>query len=398
MQIYDRQIFPSLKSALSDQRVVVITGMRRVGKTTSLRWLIDQVPSENKTYLDLERLDQRAVFQEKNYETVLNYFRSLGLDPAQPMTVAIDEIQYSPNLPSVIKYLYDKYGIKFLLTGSSSFYLKNYFSESMAGRKIVYELLPLGFGEFLNFHNMPYLQRHSFNEMLFDNLEFDRLKSLYDEYIYFGGLPNVVLEPDIEKKREILNDILSSYFNLDVRVMADFRKIGELQQLLKALANRIGNKLDLTKLSQIIGISRPTLNEYLEFLEKTYMIYRLPAYAGVDKSLALGKKLYFRDNGIASILTTLGESPSFENAVFNQLWTYGELSYISNNSDFEIDFILADRYSHHTIGLEAKNHPAEADNRRLRRTAERKGLHKAWLIGRYPTPSFTEFIWGGCIF
>jgi predicted AAA+ superfamily ATPase len=66
--------------------------MRRVGKTTTLRWLLDQVTSTNKIFLDLERLDQRAVFQESNYELVLNYFRNLGMDPNQPLTVALDEI------------------------------------------------------------------------------------------------------------------------------------------------------------------------------------------------------------------------------------------------------------------------------------------------------------------
>lgn len=110
--------------------------MRRVGKTTTLRWLLDQVHSDNKIYLDLERLDQRAVFQESNYDLVLNYLRNLGMNPEQPMTIALDEIQYAPNLPSVVKYLDDHYRIKFLLTGSSSFYLKNFFNESMAGRKI----------------------------------------------------------------------------------------------------------------------------------------------------------------------------------------------------------------------------------------------------------------------
>ena len=136
MKTIERSLFPSLKNALSDQRIIVITGMRRVGKTTTLRWLLDQVPSTNKIFLDLERLDQRAVFQESNYDLVLNYFRDLGLDPNQPLTAALDEIQYAPNLPSVVKYLYDHHGIKFLLTGSSSYYLKHFFSESMAGRKI----------------------------------------------------------------------------------------------------------------------------------------------------------------------------------------------------------------------------------------------------------------------
>ena len=94
----------------------------------------------------MERLDQRAVFQESNYDLVINFLRNRGLDSTQPMTVALDEIQYVPNLPSVVKYLLDNYQIKFLLTGSSSFYLKNYFTESLAGRKVVFEMFPLTFG------------------------------------------------------------------------------------------------------------------------------------------------------------------------------------------------------------------------------------------------------------
>ena len=135
MATIERYLFPALTRALSDQRAIVITGMRRVGKTTTLRWLLEQIPSTNKLFLDLERIDQRSVFEERNYELVLNYFRNLGLDPSQPMTVAIDEIQYAPNLPSVVKYLYDHYGIKFILTGSSSYYLKNLFSESLSRAK-----------------------------------------------------------------------------------------------------------------------------------------------------------------------------------------------------------------------------------------------------------------------
>jgi hypothetical protein len=64
------------------------------------------------------------------------------LDSSQPITVALDEVQYAPNLSSVVKYLYDAYGIKFLLTGSGSFYLKNCFSESLSGRKVIYEMYP----------------------------------------------------------------------------------------------------------------------------------------------------------------------------------------------------------------------------------------------------------------
>jgi len=97
--------------------------------------------------------------------------------------------------PSVVKYLYDNHRIKFLLTGSSSYYIKHFFSESMAGRKVVYEMFPLCFGEFLDFRGIPYRRRFSMEEMKFDSYEFERLKSYYDDFISFGGLPDVVLEP-----------------------------------------------------------------------------------------------------------------------------------------------------------------------------------------------------------
>jgi predicted AAA+ superfamily ATPase len=93
--------------------------------------LLEQVPGQNTIYLDLECLDQRAVFQESNHDLVLDYLCNRGLDSNHSMTVALDDIQYVPNLPSVIKDLHDTYRIKFLLTGSSSFYLKNYFCDAI---------------------------------------------------------------------------------------------------------------------------------------------------------------------------------------------------------------------------------------------------------------------------
>jgi Predicted ATPase (AAA+ superfamily) len=397
MKIIERAIFPVLKGTLADQRAVVVTGMRRVGKTTTLKWLLEQVQSDNKIYLDLERLDQRAVFREENYELVLDYLRNRGMDIHQPMTVALDEIQYEPNLPSVVKYLHDHYPIKFLLTGSSSYYLKNFFSESLAGRKVVYELFPLRFGEFLDFKGIPYRVRPSLEEMRFDVYEFERLKGFYDEFVAFGGLPDVVLEASPDRKREILKDIFDSYIKIDVSTLADFRKMDELQKLVRVLALRIGNKLDYSKLSQVIGITRPTLYAYLEFLEKTYVIQRLPAYGGADRATALGNKLYFHDNGIAGILGQPSEGAFFENAVFNQLKHYGELAYLSRGREYEIDFILK-HDSGRFEALEAKYHPIITDVQKLSQVARRNGIEHSWVIGRYPTPGFENFLWGGLLF
>ncbi len=395
MPTYPRSIFTALQGALADQRAIVITGMRRTGKTTSLRWLLDQVPGNNKIYLDLERLDQREVFRENNYDLVLDYLRNRGIDSNQPITVALDEIQNVPNLPSVVKYLHDTYQIKFLLTGSSSFYLKNYFTESLAGRKVVFEMFPLTFGEFLDFHSIPYRRKEHLSEMLFNPHEYERLKGLYEEYVMYGGMPDVVLETRPAVRREILNDIFSSYINIDVRALADFRKIGELEQLMHLLALRIGNKLDVTKLASTSGLSRPTVMQYLDFLEMTYVIHRLPAYAGGEKPSALARKLYFCDNGIASILVNLSEGILFENAVYNQLRSYGTLNYLAKGSEYEIDFIV--KADGNSTALEAKYHPILSDDQKLRRISDRYGFSQAWLVGKYPAPGFTQFIWGGSI-
>jgi len=405
MNIITRTLFPALQCALADQRVIVITGQRRVGKTTAARWLLDQAPTDNKLYLDLERLDQRTVFGESNYDLVLNFLRNRGLDLSRPAYVALDEIQYAPNVPSIVKYLYDasqtagQPGIKFILTGSSSFYLKHFFTESLSGRKVVFEMFPLSFGEFLAFRSVAYRPRVGFADMLFDPYEYERLKGHYEEYLAYGGLPEVALAPTAETKTEILNDVLSSYINIDIRVLADFQKIAELQQLLRVLASRIGDKLDHTKLASIVGISRPTLVQYLEFLEMTYVIRRLPAYSGsADRVAALGRKLYFYDNGIAGVLARLSEGALFENAVFNQLRAYGELAYLARGSEHEIDFVLGSPAVPEATALEVKTHPLPTDLQKLRRLAASHALQQAHLVGRFPTPGFTDFVWGGLIF
>jgi uncharacterized protein len=396
-----RTLFPALARALADQRVVVITGMGRVGKTTAVRWLLDHAPSDNKLYLDLERLDHRAVFGESNYDLVLDFLSNRGLDLSRPAIVALDEIQYAPNVPSVVKYLYDAHRIKFILTGCSSFYLKHFFTESLAGRKVVFEMFPLSFGEFLAFRDVPFRPRAGFADMAFDPYEYARLKGAYEEYLAFGGLPEVALTPVAATKTEILNDILSSYINIDIRVLADFRKVAELQQLLHVLASRVGNKVDNIKLASIVGISRPTLAQYLEFLEMTYVIRRVPAYSdSVDRVTALGRKLYFCDNGIAGVLARLSEGALFENAVFNQLRAYGAISYLARGSEYEIDFVARGPQAGGAglTALEVRVNPLPGDLQKLRRLATRHGLPDAHLVGRFPTPGFGEFVWGGLIF
>ncbi len=262
---------------------------------------------------------------------------------------------------------------------------------------MVFELFPLTFGEFLDFRGVPYRRRTDFDDMRYDPYEYERLKGLYEEFVLYGGLPDVVLEPRPAARAELLNDIFSSYINMDVRALADFQKIGELQQLARLLALRVGSKLDITKLSSTLGVSRPTVMQYLDFLEMTYVIHRLPAFAGGDKPSALARKLYFCDNGIAGILAHLSEGALFENAIHNQLRAFGQLAYLGKDSEHEIDFLIT-RSNDPQYALEVKYHPILSDLHKLKRLASKYGFARSWVVGKYPTPGFQEFVWGGLIF
>lgn len=364
--------------------------MRQTGKTTLVKRLLEDIPSENKAYFDLERLDNRELFSEKNYDAVMYALKQRGIDPDKKAYIAIDEIQLAHNIPSVLKYLYDTYDIKFIVTGSSSFYLKNLFSESLAGRKKVFELFPLDFGEFLVFKGARFTQEDFINKK-FHQAEYERLKSLYEEFVEYGGFPAVALSAKAQEKRDLAIDIVSSYVNIDIKTLADFRSRESIYKLMRMLASRCSSRLEYAKLSRISGISRVTVQNYVDFLENTYLIFRVPVIArNPDREIVKAKKVYFSDNGILNALENVSGGTKFENAVFTQLRHKGELSYYSLKNGREIDFILNKK-----IALEVKESPVDTDRHSLGELAKRSGLMEARLIGRFSVPHFTDYIWGG---
>ena len=153
--IYPRKIHSELVKCLESPEIVVLTGMRRVGKTTLYRALFDSIQSSNKVFLDLENPLIQKVFEEVDYRNIPANLREFGIRPDEKAYLFIDEIQTMPDIVKAVKYLYDHFGFKFFLTGSSSYYLKNLFPESLAGRKFVFHLYPLDFEEFLAFKDAP---------------------------------------------------------------------------------------------------------------------------------------------------------------------------------------------------------------------------------------------------
>lgn len=393
-----RRIWEKLVAEIKTDEIVVITGPRQVGKTTTLKWLLEQIPSKNKLYFDLENLLDREIFETKNYDSLLLEFQSRGLSLEEKIYVGLDEIQLLENLPSVVKYLYDHHKIKFFLTGSSSYYIKNRFSESMAGRKVIYEMLPLTFQEFIDFRGFAYSteSKEFFPYVEFSDIAYQQLKDYYQEYIEFGGLPKVVLTKNEGRKRQLLEEIFSSYINIDVQTLADFKSTSDLRKVIKLLASRIGSRLNVSKIADIVGLSRLTVENYIQFLEQTYLIRTVPAFSrSTDVQTRMQRKAYFIDTGIANVNADLSGGGKFENTVCHQLGFWkGSLSYYANR-DGEIDFIIDD--GKELVAFEAKETPTETDYKTLLRRAEKLGITKCRVIGRAPSATFSKFLWGGFI-
>jgi predicted AAA+ superfamily ATPase len=395
--MFERLIYRELMDHLSKKQITVITGMRRVGKSTSVKYLLKQIKHTNLIYLDCERVEIRTMFNRPDYESIKEELELRGIDFSQPCLIAIDEIQLVHNLPSVIKYLYDTYQVKFIVTGSSSYYLKNTFSESLAGRKRIFEMYPLSFKEFLQFKQVWTDSYEKYAWVFYNSAWYDKAKDWYKDYISYGGFPEVVLESKNEDKQELLLDIVNSYIELDVKILSDFTVSEELFKLVKLLAARSGNKIDYTKIGSVSAISRQKVASYMQLLEQTYLIYQAtPFTKNIDVEISQQKKLYFADTGILNVLAgnQLSSGQVFENAIAAQLKPHGSIQYYQRKTGQEIDFIFKG-----DTALEIKETPLEQYKNSLRQRATAIEMDKYLLIGHHPPSNgFSDFIWGGSIF
>jgi len=281
---------------------------------------------------------------------------------------------------NAIKYLYDYYDVKFLVTGSSSFYIKNRFSESLSGRKIAFSLYPLDFEEFLLFKGISKKSPSNFTEKAErkNKISYEKQSKLFDEYLTFGGFPQVVLANNNKYKSVLIRDIFNSFFQRDVAVLADFKNYNKLKDLIFLLMQRVGSKLDISKLSSQLGIARDTVYSYLNFLENTYFIDLIKPFSrNVDREVSGKRKVYLADNGLLTQFARISEGSMFENFVFNSIKKYGKINYYQKRSGSEIDFIVDLKY-----GLEVKQTPDNRDIAKLKKLADSLGLSKSFVVSK----------------
>jgi len=378
--MFTRELFFTIKPQLYHKNAIVVTGMRQVGKTTLVRLLYNEFEGK-KLWFDLDNPLDQLVFEKLDYNAIYRELAtSANLKTGERLLVCIDEIQNLPDITKIIKYLIDYYEVKFIVTGSSNYYLRNLFPESLSGRKFLYVLPVLTYREFLFFKGQ--LAEDQLAQNLDEAVKSKskttilKIKELYGEYLEFGGFPEVVLTLDRETKYQVLKNIFASFFEKDIKVFTELRNVRELRDLILLLATRNGNILDVTKLSSELELNRVKIYNYLEFLEGIFFLRTVPKYSkSIDRTVAGGKKVYFSDTGILNLVAKVTDGQLLETAVANQLANYGEFSFYNKRNKSEIDFIL-----NKEIAFEVKQKASEADLRKLQSLCNEIGIERKYLV------------------
>jgi predicted AAA+ superfamily ATPase len=356
--------------------------MRQVGKTTIMHQIYDTIDTP-KLWFDFENPLDAIPFEDIDYKSIYHKLNKLAGGDGERLTIFIDEIQNFPEITKIMKYHIDHYKVKYIVTGSSNYYLKNLFPESLSGRKFLFILNPLSFQEYLYFNDIidiPSTSEVSIYDIM-KNItlyEYKKFDKFYNDYLEYGGFPEVIVTADVETKKMILKNIFTSFFEKDIKILGDIKDVRELRDLILLLVPRVGSILDITKLASELGINRMKIYNYLEFLQGLFFVRLIPKYSkSIDRSVAGGKKVYFSDTGMLNIVGRVNDGQLFENVIANQLNNYGELSFYNYRGSSEIDFIL-----NKEIAFEVKLNGSVHDLKRLSKLSSGLNLTDYSIISK----------------
>ncbi len=366
-----RKIFSKLVDHLDKQEITMLVGPRQVGKTTLMlklkRYLEEK--GEKTLFLSLDFPEDRVHFASQ-----IEFLKFLEFELGnQRSFVFIDEIQRLTDAGVFLKGIYDRdLAYKFIVSGSGSLELKERIHESLSGRKLIFEISPIDFEEFIN-----YKTNYQFENSLekFFEIKEDESEALLKEYLFFGGYPKVVSEKTTELKRAYIREIFHSYLEKDIKDLLNIEKTEKFSLLVEFLAAYIGRVINKTHLSQQLGLSLPTLDRYLWYLEKTFIIDKLrPFYTNPKKEIVKQPIYYFTDMGLRNFVYNQWagfddyDGFVFQNFVFNMLKRNNldiRINFWRSKDKAEVDFILK-------MGRDV--YPIEVKNQKLKKIPSLRGL------------------------
>lgn len=332
-----RKVFDELKDHLDKKEITLIVGPRQAGKTTLMLLLKEHLEGQGKktVFLNLDIESDRQFFTSQD-----QLLRKIALEIGESEGyVFIDEIQRKGDAGLFLKGLYDmNLPYKLIVSGSGSVELKEKIHESLAGRKRMFELSTVSFIEFVNYKTE---YRYETNLPEFFELDPNQTQRLLEEYLGFGGYPRVVLEDTVDEKRRIIAELYQSYLEHDIAYLLGVQKTESFTALVRLMASQVGNLVNVSELSNTLGISAATVNDYLWYMQKTFLIDKVtPYFKNIRKEITKASVFYFFDLGMRNYaLGTFGTAPiSSEGGFLFQNFVYHLLKEKTQNSATRVHY------------------------------------------------------------
>ena len=260
-------------------KAVILYGPRRVGKTTLLREYAAQQVAGSVLMVSGDDIAVRDYLESQSIETLKSFVGARS-------TLIVDEAQYVRQIGLNLKLLVDHVsGLRVIASGSSSFDLARQTGEPLTGRKLTLLLLPLA------------------------QLELQAVEAAHEtrarleHRLIYGSYPEVVLTPGNDQRELYLRELVSSYLFKDILALEDVRHSDKLRRLLQLLAFQIGKEVSVAELGTQLGMSKNTVDRYLDLLEKVFVIYSRTGFSrNLRKEITKSRRYYFVDNGIRNAL------------------------------------------------------------------------------------------------
>jgi len=262
-----------LKEVSSPGKVVIIFGARRVGKTTLIKKFLEN--EENYIYVTGEDLFVRDYLSSGSIEQLKSFI-------GQKKLLVIDEAQYVPNIGHNLKLIVDHLeGVRVIATGSSTFDLAKTVGEPLTGRKHVIKMFPLSQMELGQLENLA------------------ETKARLESRLRYGSYPEVITMQGEQEQRKYLHDLISSYLLKDILAFEGIQKSKKFLDLLILIALQIGKEVSIGELATQLGISRQTVERYLDLLEQVFVLINVRGFSrNLRKEVTKSSKYYFCDLGI----------------------------------------------------------------------------------------------------
>ncbi len=311
-----------LKSNLSNKDIILITGLRRIGKTSIMKLFISNILSTTEPkhilYLSLDSLP----LEPYSISEILRTYRKIHNLPLDArLYLFFDEVGYRKDIHQQLKNLYDQQNVKIFASSSLTTILRDT-KALLTGRSRVLEVLPLTFSEFMHFKGLKAKPSETY-----------LLESYFEHYMQIGGVPEYVLSEDVS----YLDNLIEGIIYKDIISCFGLRDMSGVKNFFRLLMERAGKQVSINKIAKIMGISPDTARRFLDYFSLTYLIYSIERCGKLNERLRAPKKLYAADVGIKNYLTGYRDKGAlFENLVFLQIKQHHPC-YIYQNG-MEIDF------------------------------------------------------------